>query len=147
MVNRSYGPRPVVAVGAVLLTVVIVVGYRKQHSRHRDRNGHRCPWNGCSWVPCNTTVVRWFVVRRGFATTIATAGKSCQHFGSADCRCPCISVWMASRDSGYVPNGRNLYVAELGVLERDPERVGQQADGRIVATAGSMKISKKNDAR
>ena len=72
------GPRPVVAVGAVLLTsgyllwatasniVVVAIGMAIVAPLGMS----------CSWVPCNATVVRWFVVRRGFATAIATAGGS-----------------------------------------------------------------------
>ena len=72
------GPRPVVAVGALLLTsgyllwatansmIIVAIGMAIVAPLGMS----------CSWVPCNATVVRWFVVRRGFATAIATAGGS-----------------------------------------------------------------------
>ena len=72
------GPRPIVAVGSLLLTsgyllwatanslIVVAIGMAIIAPLGMS----------CSWVPCNATVVRWFIVRRGLATAMATAGGS-----------------------------------------------------------------------
>tara|TARA_Y100001936_G_scaffold28773_1_gene27039 strand:+ start:2267 stop:3502 length:1236 start_codon:yes stop_codon:yes gene_type:complete len=133
------GPRPVVAVGAVLLTsgyllwatanniIVVAIGMAIVAPLGMS----------CSWVPCNATVVRWFVVRRGFATAIATAGGSL-----ANILVPPIAAVLVSAYGWRVAilamslTGGICMLLSSSVLERDPEGVGQKPDGRIEPTGG-----------
>ena len=140
------GPRPVVAVGAVLLTsgyllwatasniVVVAIGMAIVAPLGMS----------CSWVPCNATVVRWFVVRRGFATAIATAGGSLANILVPPIAAVLVSAygWRVAILVMSLTGGICMLLSSI-VLERDPERVGQQPDGRIVATAVSSEDLQK----
>jgi MFS transporter, OFA family, oxalate/formate antiporter len=83
-----------------------------------------------SWVPCNATVVRWFVRRRGLAVGITSSGGSVgnllvppvailliRHFG-----------WRTTLTSMGVFAGLVLLVASRFMI-RSPEEVGQFPDG------------------
>ena len=98
----------------------------------------------CSWVPCNATVVRWFVVRRGFATAIATAGGSLANILVPPIAAVLVSAygWRVAILVMSLTGGICMLLSSF-VLERDPERVGQRPDGRIVATAASTEDLQK----
>ena len=72
------GPRRVVAVGAVLLTAGYIIWATAPNLWIAFLGlGVVAPLGmSASWVPCNATVVRWFVERRGTALAIATSGTS-----------------------------------------------------------------------
>tara|TARA_B100001123_G_scaffold76435_1_gene86308 strand:- start:16788 stop:18023 length:1236 start_codon:yes stop_codon:yes gene_type:complete len=133
------GPRPVVAVGAVLLTsgyllwatanniIVVAIGMAIVAPLGMS----------CSWVPCNATVVRWFVVRRGFATAIATAGGSLANILVPPIAAVLVSAygWRVAILAMSLTGGICMLLSSI-VLERDPEGVGQNPDGRIEPTGG-----------
>ena len=133
------GPRPVVAVGAVLLTsgyllwatanniIVVAIGMAIVAPLGMS----------CSWVPCNATVVRWFVVRRGFATAIATAGGSLANILVPPIAAVLVSAygWRVAILAMSLTGGICMLLSAI-VLERDPEGVGQKPDGRIEPTGG-----------
>ena len=133
------GPRPVVAVGAVLLTsgyllwatanniVVVAIGMAVVAPLGMS----------CSWVPCNATVVRWFVVRRGSATAIATAGGSLANILVPPIAAVLVSAygWRVAILAMSLTGGICMLLSSI-VLERDPEGVGQKPDGRIEPTGG-----------
>ena len=89
----------------------------------------------CSWVPCNATVVRWFVVRRGFATAVATAGGSLANILVPPVAAVLVSAygWRVAILIMSVAGGACMLASSV-VLERDPEGIGQQPDGQIRAT-------------
>ena len=131
------GPRPIVAVGALLLTsgyllwatanslVVVAIGMAVVAPLGMS----------CSWVPCNATVVRWFVVRRGFATAVATAGGSLANILVPPVAAVLVSAygWRVAILIMSVAGGACMLASSV-VLERDPEGIGQQPDGQISAT-------------
>ena len=133
------GPRPGVAVGAVRLTsgyllwatanniIVVAIGMAIVAPLGMS----------CSWVPCNATVVRWFVVRRGFATAIATAGGSLANILVPPIAAVLVSAygWRVAILAMSLTGGICMLLSSI-VLERDPEGVGQKPDGRIEPTGG-----------
>tara|TARA_Y100001970_G_scaffold290018_1_gene422183 strand:- start:7290 stop:8525 length:1236 start_codon:yes stop_codon:yes gene_type:complete len=128
------GPRPIVAVGAVLLTsgyllwatanslMVVAIGMAVVAPLGMS----------CSWVPCNATVVRWFVLRRGLATAIATAGGSLANILVPPIAAILVSAygWRIAVLSMSIVGGICMLLSSI-VLERDPEGVGQQPDGQL----------------
>ncbi|MBT6273078.1 MAG: MFS transporter, partial [Chromatiales bacterium] len=83
-----------------------------------------------AFVPCNATVIKWFVRRRGFALGLASSGTSAAAvFG------PAISVWLIGvhgwRDAllilGFCVAALTLLAAQAMV--RDPESRGLHPDG------------------
>jgi len=133
-VTDRMGPRPVVAVGAVLLTggyllwatadsiIVVAIGMAVVAPLGMS----------CSWVPCNATVVRWFVVRRGYATAIATAGGSLANILVPPIAAVLVSAygWRIAILAMSLAGGVCMLLSSI-VLERDPEGIGQQPDGRL----------------
>ena len=144
------GPRPVVAVGAVLLTsgyllwatasniVVVAIGMAIVAPLGMS----------CSWVPCNATVVRWFVVRRGFATAIATAGGSLANILVPPIAAVLVSAygWRVAILVMSLTGGICMLLSSI-VLERDPEREANKQMVELSQLLAQLKISKRNDAR
>lgn len=128
------GPRPIVAVGALLLTggyllwasanslMVVAIGMAVVAPLGMS----------CAWVPCNATVVRWFVVRRGLATAMATAGGSLANILVPPIAAVLVSTygWRTAILSMSIVGGICMLLSSI-VLERDPEGVGQQPDGQL----------------
>ena len=128
------GPRPIVATGALLLTsgyllwatanslMVVAIGMAVVAPLGMS----------CAWVPCNATVVRWFVVRRGLATAIATAGGSLANILVPPIAAALVSAygWRTAILSMSIVGGICMLLSSI-VLERDPEGVGQQPDGQL----------------
>ena len=127
-----WGPRPIVATGSVLLTsgyllwatsnslTVVALGM-----------GIVAPLGmSCSWVPCNATVVRWFVVRRGLATAIATSGGSLANIVVPPVAALLVNAygWRVAIVSMSIFGGACMLLSSF-ILERDPETVGQLPDG------------------
>lgn len=135
-----WGPRPVVASGAILLTggyllwatanslVVVAIGMAIVAPLGMS----------CSWVPCNATVVRWFVVRRGFATAIATSGGSLANIVVPPIAALLVGTygWRTAIISMSIFGGGCMLLSSL-VLERDPETVGQLPDGAQTSPSDS----------
>lgn len=126
------GPRPIVAAGALLLTsgyllwatanslIVVAIGMAIVAPLGMS----------CSWVPCNATVVRWFIVRRGLATAMATAGGSLANILVPPIAAVLVSAygWRTAILSMSIVGGVCMLLSSI-VLERDPEGLGQQPDG------------------
>ncbi len=83
-----------------------------------------------SWVPCNATVVRWYVVRRGLATGVSSAGGS-----AANIVVPLIAAWLVDAYGwrtallSMALVGAALMLVSAAVLVRSPEAIGQVPDG------------------
>lgn len=85
---------------------------------------------GTTYVPCNTTVVRWFVARRGLAVGIAGSGGSLGNFVLPPVAQLLVGTlgWRAA----YVVLGVAtvvLLTLVARVMRRDPESLGLQPDG------------------
>jgi MFS family permease len=85
---------------------------------------------GTTYVPCNTTVVRWFVARRGLAVGIAGSGGSLGNFVLPPVMQLLVGAlgWRAA----YVVLGAATVVLLMlvaGVMRRDPESLGLHPDG------------------
>ena len=94
-----------------------------------------------AYVPCNATVVRWFVRRRGLAVGVASAGGSVGTFVL-----PPVAHWLVSAlgwRQAYLVFGAAVFLALTGVacvMRRDPESVGLHPDGIVApAAAGSLR--------
>jgi MFS family permease len=89
-----------------------------------------------AYVPCTSTVVRWFVRRRGLAVGIASAGGSLGTFAL-----PPLAQTLVERlgwRGAYVVFGAGVLLAlnALALLmRRDPEALGLAPDGERVASA------------
>ena len=81
--------------------------------------------------------MRWFVVRRGFATAIATAGGSLANILVPPIAAVLVSAygWRVAILAMSLTGGICMLLSSI-VLERDPEGVGQKPDGRIEPTGG-----------
>ena len=85
---------------------------------------------GTAYVPCNTTVVKWFVRRRGLAVGLASSGGSVGTF-----LLPPLAQLLVSAVGwrmAYVIFGAAIFVVlnvVARVMWRDPESVGLHPDG------------------
>jgi MFS transporter, OFA family, oxalate/formate antiporter len=93
-----------------------------------------------AYVPCNATVVRWFVRQRGLAVGLASAGGSLGTFVL-----PPVAHWLVSGlgwRRAYVVFGAAIFLALAGVavvMRRDPESLGLHPDGAMpTAPAGPI---------
>ncbi len=83
-----------------------------------------------SWVPCNATVVRWFIQRRGLALALTTAGGSLANIVVPPLAAIMIEAWgwrAALRTMALI--GGIVMVAAASRMVRDPEALGQHPDG------------------
>lgn len=132
MATDRFGPRAVVAVGSVVLGAGYVI-WASANSLWLVFVGlgvTAAVGMSASWVPCNATVVRWFVVQRGLASAITTAGGS-----AAGIVVPPLAAILVEE------YGWRTAVASLGIggavimlimsllFARDPESVGLHPDG------------------
>ena len=128
-----WGPRAILAAGGVLLGTALV-----------GMSGVTALWHpyvlygvvgalgmSTAFVPCQATVARWFVRRRGFALGVASAGISlgtllwppCAHY----------LVTRVGWRWSYAIFGAAVFVvfgAVARIMRRDPESVGLAPDGR-----------------
>lgn len=98
---------------------------------------------GTAYVPCNSTVVKWFTRRRGLAVGIASAGGSVGTFVLPPLAQLLVTAvgWRIA----YVVFGAGVFVvlnAIARVMRRDPESLGLHPDGDpepppLVAGAGA----------
>lgn len=91
---------------------------------------------GTAYVPCNSTVVKWFVRRRGLAVGLASSGASVGTFALP----PLAQLLIMSVGwrLAYVAFGTGALLALLGgalVMRRDPEALGLHPDGAPTAAA------------
>ena len=127
-----FGPRLVVAIGAVLLGGGLLLTSQIDAIWQLYLSLGLIAALGMSaiYVPCSATVVRWFTWRRGLALGLASSG---QGFGNLVVP-PLAAVLVASFGwrSTYLllgVAGALLIVLCGSLLVRDPERLGLHADG------------------
>jgi MFS transporter, OFA family, oxalate/formate antiporter len=133
-----FGPRLVIGAGALLLGGGLLLTSRVDALWQLYISLGLIAALGMSaiYVPCNATVVRWFVWRRGLALGIASSGH-----GFGNLLIPPLAAvlmagygWRATYALLALAGGLLILVCAL-VMVRDPERLGQYADG--IAPAGT----------
>lgn len=127
-----FGPRRVVAAGAVLLTAGYLVWASASNLWIAFLGlGVIAPLGMCaSWVPCSATVVRWFVERRGLALAMATAGGSLANIIAPPVAAAIVDArgWRTALTTFALIGGAVMLTAAYW-FRRDPESVGQYPDG------------------
>ena len=93
---------------------------------------------GTAYVPCNSTVVKWFARRRGLAVGVASTGGSLGTFAL-----PPLAHWVVAAVGwriAYVGFGVGVFAAlalAATVMRRDPRSMGLSPDGVEVTPARS----------
>lgn len=131
-----YGPKPVIAVGAILLGIGIVCLSRAQTLLHVYLSLGVITAAGMSaaFVPCNATVVRWFLRKRGLALSLSACGASVGNILFPPLATSLISIFQW-RDA-YLFLGIGGMIAMLVLsyfIVRDPEECGLKPDGKTLA--------------
>lgn len=127
------GPRVVISVGGCLLggAMIAMAFVTKLWQPYLVYGLVAGLGMSAAYVPCNATVVRWFVARRGTAVGLAMCGASAGTFVL-----PLVAqvlVGSAGWRAAYVTFGIAIAVTLLLVaplMRRDPESLGLQPDGR-----------------
>ncbi len=127
-----HGPRVVIAIGAALLGLgwglcaFVDAGWQM----YVTLGAIGALGMSVTWVPCNATVARWFVHRRGMAVGLASAGTSVGNF----CVPPLAALligqfgWRAAL-LALSAGCAGLMLVAARFMCRDPESFGQQPDG------------------
>ncbi len=139
-----YGPARVVAVGGVLLALGWG-GLGLSHSLwqvYLSLGVVAAIGMSAAWVPCNATVVRWFVRRRGLAVGICSSGGSVGNLVVPPIATAVVGLvgWRSTLPLMAVV-GAVLMVGCSRFMIRDPEKIGLHPDGDAqapVATATSL---------
>jgi MFS transporter, OFA family, oxalate/formate antiporter len=139
-----YGPRRVVAIGAVILGIGWA-GFGLSHALwqvYLTLGVVAAVGMSATWVPCNATVVRWFVRRRGTAVGVASSGGATGNLVVPPVAAGLIAVvgWRATIPAMAVV-GTVAMLACSRFMVRDPEELGLHPDGDAlppVATATSL---------
>jgi MFS family permease len=127
-----FGPRVVIGAGALLLGGGLWLTSRVDALWQLYLSLGLIAALGMSamYVPCNATVVRWFVWRRGLALGIASSGH-----GFGNLLIPPLAAvlmvgygWRATYALLALAGGALILLCAL-VMVRDPERLGLHADG------------------
>lgn len=128
-----WGPRAVICTGGCLLGGGIVLSSQARELWHLYVSLGLIAATGMSaaFVPCNSTVVRWFTRRRGLALSISTSGGSLGNLLFP----PLAAALIAA--CGWRPAYLMLGCAGLLIIGlcavfivRDPEQLGLVPDGR-----------------
>ena len=127
-----WGPRLVVGVGGVLLGsgVMLLSQMQALWQLYLFLGGIAALGMSAVFVPCNATVVRWFIRRRGLALSMSTSGSS---FGN--CFIPPLAALLITTygwRTAYLLLGLGgLVIITLCArfIVRDPERLGLRPDG------------------
>lgn len=127
-----WGPRGVIALGGVFLgTALAGMAFVSALWQPYVLYGVIAALGmGTAYVPCNTTVVRWFVARRGLAVGIASSGGSVGTFVLPLVAQALVTAvgWRAA----YLVFGASIFVVlnlVARVMRRDPESLGLAPDG------------------
>jgi MFS family permease len=132
ILTDRFGPRIVVAVGAVVLGAGYLVWANASNLWIVFLGlGIIAPIGmSASWVPCSATVVRWFVVKRGLAIAITTAGGS-----AANILVPPVAAVLVENYGWRTAvtvlaiSGCSVMLLTSLMFRRDPESVGEHPDG------------------
>lgn len=128
----SRGPRWVIAMGGMLLGGGIIATSQMSAVWHLYVYYGLIAALGMStaYIPCNTTVVKWFQRKRGLALGLASSGSSCGIL-----MCPPLASWLIAR-WGWRPVYLSCGVVILVFLNvvarfmiRSPEQLGLAPDG------------------
>ncbi|MBI3031486.1 MAG: MFS transporter [Candidatus Rokubacteria bacterium] len=127
-----WGPRVVIAMGGVFLGVGLAGMSRVSQLWHPYLLYGIVAALGMStaYVPCNATVVKWFVRRRGLALGVATSGGSLGTFVLPPAAAALVGA-MGWRWA-YVLFGAGIFLVlnlVATVMRRDPELLGLSPDG------------------
>ena len=129
-----YGPRRVVATGAIVLTAGYLIWAAAPNLWVAFIGlGLIAPIGmSASWVPCNATVVRWFVERRGTALAITTSGGSVANIVAPPLTAILVEAygWRTALASLASVGGAAMLLSSLW-FRRDPESIGLHPDGRL----------------
>jgi MFS family permease len=133
-----FGPGRVVAVGGVILALGWG-GLGLSHSLwqvYLSLGVVSAIGMSAAWVPCNATVVRWFVRRRGLAVGIGSSGGSVGNLLVPPIATALVGLvgWRSTLPLMAVV-GAVLMVGSSRYLIRDPERMGLHPDGDATAPA------------
>jgi len=127
-----FGPRRVVGLGAVLLMCGYLIWAAAGSLWVAFLGlGIVAPLGmSASWAPCNATVVRWFVERRGFALALSTSGTSLANIIAPPIAALLVQAWgwRAALASFAGLGGVGMLIASTW-FRRDPESMGQHPDG------------------
>lgn len=127
-----WGPRAVITVGGVFLGVALaaMAGVTRLWQPYVLYGLVAAIGMGTAYVPCSSTVVKWFARRRGLAVGLAGSGGSVGTFAL-----PPLAQWLVSAvgwRAAYVVFGAAV-LATLAtvarVMRRDPESMGLHPDG------------------
>ena len=135
-----WGPRIVITVGGCLLGIGVMLTSQAQVLWHMYVFLGLIAASGMSaaYVPCNATVVRWFIEKRGLALGLTSSGAS---FGTF-----LFPPLAAALISAYGWRGAYFTLGVLAVTViticaaftvRDPEQMGLQPDGHPAAAPAS----------
>lgn len=135
-----WGPRAVIAagglfLGAALAGMSLVTELWQPYVLY---GGVAALGMGTAYVPCNTTVVKWFVRRRGLAVGLASSGGSVGTFVLPPVAQ--LLVTAVGWRTAYVIFGAATFVVlnlVARVMRRDPESVGLHPDGAPAPIAAS----------
>ncbi len=134
-----WGPRAVIATGGALLGLGLAGMSRVRELWHPYLFYGIVAALGMStaYVPCNATVVKWFVRRRGLALGTATSGGSLGTFALPPIAAALVAAvgWRQA----YVLFGAGMFVIlnlVATVMRRDPEGLGLAPDGEPASVSG-----------
>ena len=133
-----WGPRVVIAMGGVFLGVGLAGMSRVSQLWHPYLLYGIVAALGMStaYVPCNATVVKWFVRQRGLALGVATSGGSLGTFALPPVAAALVGAlgWRWA----YVLFGAGIFLTlnlVATVMRRDPEVLGLSPDGAAWSAA------------
>jgi MFS family permease len=127
-----FGPQIVVAAGSVILTAGYIIWARAESIWWVALGlGVVLPIGmSASWVPVNATVVRWFIVQRGLATAITTAGGSVANIAVPPFAAILVDAYgWRTAITVLAIGGGLVMMASSFFFARDPESIGEHPDG------------------
>ena len=127
-----WGPRLVVGIGGILLGsgVMLLSQVHALWQLYLFLGGIAALGMSAAFVPCNATVVRWFIQRRGLALSMSTSGSSFGNFFMPPLAALLITTY-GWRISYLLLGLGGLVLITLcaSFIVRDPERLGLRPDG------------------
>ena len=128
----AWGPGRVIACGALFLggALAAMAGVTALWQPYLLYGVIAALGMGTAYVPCNSTVVKWFVRRRGLAVGLASSGGSVGTFVLPPLAQ--VAVTGLGWRGAYLVLGVSVFtvlVATAPVMRRDPESMGLHPDG------------------